>query len=272
MLQGNEPQIIRRDNAYSVKKQFGDIYDCIVTSVLNDGRIYVHVPDLGSDLGPILPLSTDITNKYSVNDTVVGTFMTSAMTSFVIFGSSKARKRSSIVIFATEEERTNSLELTPSSSFFTYVLSTGNLEVWNGTTWVQFIGPTGPAGPAGPAGPTGATGSTGPTGIQGDWATPQSIRSVTSSTDTPTSSDRGRLININTSSGAVTITINGSLDLTIGVRIDFAWIGAASSVTFAESGATIYRTPGLKLRTRYSTASLICVATDTYLLAGDLSA
>lgn len=139
MMQGNEPQIIRRDNAYSVKKQFGDIYDCIVTNVLNDGRIYVYVPDLGSDLGPILPLSTDITNKYSVNDTVVGTFMTSAMTSFVIFGSSKARKRSSILIFSTEQERTDSLGAIPNSSFFTYVMETGYLQLWNGTTWVQYL-------------------------------------------------------------------------------------------------------------------------------------
>jgi hypothetical protein len=137
MLQGNEPQIIRRDNAYSVKKQFGDIYDCIVTNVLNDGRIHVHVPDLGSDLGPILPLSTDITNKYSVNDTVVGTFMTSAMTSFVIFGSSKAKNRSSILIFATEEDRTESLSTSPSVGVFTYVTSTNTVQYWNGTTWAQ---------------------------------------------------------------------------------------------------------------------------------------
>lgn len=109
MLQGNEPQIIRRDNAYSVKKEFGEIYHCIVTNVLSDGRIYAHVPDLGSDIGPVLPLDTDITNKCKVGDTVIGTFLTSAMTSFVIFGSSKATNRSSILIFATEAERTASL-------------------------------------------------------------------------------------------------------------------------------------------------------------------
>lgn len=158
MLRGNEPQIVRRDNAYSVKKQFGDMYDCIVTRVLNDGRIHVYVPNLGSDMGPILPLNTDITNKYSVNDTVVGTFMTSAMNSFVIFGSSKSRNRSSILIFPTEQERTNAIGSTPSSSFFTYVIENGYLEFWNGTEWLNISGLAGPTGPSGPSGPSGPTG------------------------------------------------------------------------------------------------------------------
>jgi hypothetical protein len=158
MVMGNEPQIIRRDNAYSVKKEFGEIYHCIVTNVLSDGRIYAHVPDLGSDIGPVLPLDTDATNKCSVGDTVVGTFITTAMTSFVVFGSSKSKNRSSILLFATEEEREISLGSVPSSSLFTYVSATENLEFWNGTVWKPIggggggggseyaIGDTGPAG------------------------------------------------------------------------------------------------------------------------------
>lgn len=101
---------------------------------------------------------------------------------------------------------------------------------------------------------------------------PQTIRSITGASDTPTSNDRFDLINIATTSGAVTITINTSLGLSAGQRIDFLWTGAASSVTFVASSVTLNATPGLKLRQRYSAASLICTASNTYVLVGDLSA
>jgi hypothetical protein len=42
--------------------------------------------------------------------------------------------------------------------------------------------------------------------------------------------------------------------------------------SFVASGATVNGTPGLKLRAQYSTASLVCLAADTYLLVGDLAA
>jgi hypothetical protein len=43
-------------------------------------------------------------------------------------------------------------------------------------------------------------------------------------------------------------------------------------VTFSASSTTVNGTPGLKLRARYSAATLICLASNTYLLVGDLSA
>jgi hypothetical protein len=99
----------------------------------------------------------------------------------------------------------------------------------------------------------------------------QTVLSVTDSTFTPASVDNGKLVTINTSSGTVAITINNFLDLPVGGRIDFAWIGAATAVSFTAT-ATVNATPGLKLRARYSAATLVCIATDTYLLVGDLSA
>ena len=112
----------------------------------------------------------------------------------------------------------------------------------------------------------------GPTGPTGSWADAQTLRSITGASDTPTSTDNGKLVTIDTTSGAVTITINTSLGLSAGQRIDFAWIGAATSVTFSASSTTINATPGLKLRARYSAASLICLSSNTYVLVGDLSA
>jgi hypothetical protein len=68
----------------------------------------------------------------------------------------------------------------------------------------------------------------------------------------------------------VNITVNGSLDLSVGQRIDLLQLGTGQ-VTVVASGATVNGTPTLKLRARYSAATLLCRATDTYVLIGDLA-
>lgn len=100
----------------------------------------------------------------------------------------------------------------------------------------------------------------------------QTLVQVTGATYIPTLADRYKMVIVDTTSGAVTITINSSLGLAPGDRIEFMWQGAATSVTFAGSGVTLNSTPGLKLRTRYSAASLVCTGINTYVLIGDLSA
>jgi hypothetical protein len=139
-----------------------------------------------------------------------------------------------------------------------------------GATGAQ--GATGDTGATGATGAQGATGATGATGAAGGWNTSQTLRSITTSTDTPTSSDLGKLLTIDTTSGAVTVTINSSLGLAAGERIDFMWVNAATSVTFTASSVTLDGTPGLKLRERYSAATLVCTASNTYVLVGDLIA
>jgi hypothetical protein len=100
----------------------------------------------------------------------------------------------------------------------------------------------------------------------------QQTRSFTISTDTPTSEDIGKLIIINRDVGGATITINSSLGLSAGQRIDFLWNGFVAAVTFSGSGVTLNGTPGLKLRARYSAATLVCLSSNNYVLIGDLSA
>ena len=119
-------------------------------------------------------------------------------------------------------------------------------------------------------GARGATGSTGAAGANGDWSTAQTIRTSSSTTDTPTSTDAGKLVTLSNAS-AITVTINSSLGLTAGQRIDFAQLGAGQ-VTFAASGTTVNATPTLKMRAQYSVASLVCLSSNTYLLTGDLAA
>ena len=71
---------------------------------------------------------------------------------------------------------------------------------------------------------------------------------------------------------AITVPANATTAFPIGTSIDF-YQSAGTGGNFVEAaGVTILRTPGLKLRTTYSSATLTKVATDTWLLAGDLSA
>jgi hypothetical protein len=111
-------------------------------------------------------------------------------------------------------------------------------------------------------------GPTGPAGTPGDWATLQTINTQTSSY-TIVSSDVGKLVSLN-SSGALSLTVNTGTVIGTGGRIDLLQFGAGQ-VTVGGT-ATINGTPTLKLRTQYSAATLICVASNSFVLVGDLAA
>ena len=98
----------------------------------------------------------------------------------------------------------------------------------------------------------------------------QVIKSETGTTYTAVSSDLNKLVTLNNSS-AITVTINTSLALFPGQRIDFVQLGTGQ-VTFSNSSVTLNGTPGLKLRARYSSATLVCLSSNNYLLIGDLNA
>lgn len=143
----------------------------------------------------------------------------------------------------------------------TWVYST-TLGAWSLQTQT-LTGPTGPTG-------IGATGPTGPTGITGDWSTAQVINAQTGTTYTVLNSDKGKLVTLSNVS-PISVTVNTSTALSPGQRVDFAHIGVGQ-VTFVASSVTINATPGLKTRDRYSAVTLICTASNVYLLVGDLSA
>jgi len=71
---------------------------------------------------------------------------------------------------------------------------------------------------------------------------------------------------------AITVPTNTTTAYPVGTSISF-YQSAGADANFVEaSGVTILRTPGLKLRALSSSATLTKVATDTWLLAGDLKA
>jgi hypothetical protein len=68
----------------------------------------------------------------------------------------------------------------------------------------------------------------------------------------------------------VTVTVGTSLGFSAGQSIDLLSLGDGQ-VVVAAGGATLVGTPGLKLRTKYSAATLFCIGTNSFVLIGDLS-
>jgi hypothetical protein len=108
----------------------------------------------------------------------------------------------------------------------------------------------------------GVEGQPGPTG---GFNSIQAIASVGTSRAL-TSDDTGKLI---TNSGAITITVEG---LAVGAQVDFLQTNASQITFLAGSGITLNSRGGaLKTAAQYSGASVKCIATNSYVLIGDLA-
>ena len=149
-----------------------------------------------------------------------------------------------------------------------------------GPTGLSVTGPTGPTGaastvtgPTGSTGPTGpsVTGPTGPTGSQGTWDTAQPIE-VKSDNYTLVLADAGKLIRC-TKATSMTILIptNAAEAYSIGQRVDIMQYGAGQVTVSGDTGVTLRSTPTNKLRATYSSASIIKIGTNEWVLAGDLA-
>jgi hypothetical protein len=82
-------------------------------------------------------------------------------------------------------------------------------------------------------------------------------------------SDAGKLITMNSSSNKTIIVPNGIF--TVGQQIAIAGLGTGVVTIDSDGTSVLYATPGTLLRTQYSTAALVCIATNTFLLLGDLA-
>lgn len=105
------------------------------------------------------------------------------------------------------------------------------------------------------------------------------INAQTGTTYTPVLGDNGKLVTLNNAS-AITVSIptNASVAYPTGAQISFAWITGAGQPTIqaASSGTTtILSTGGTsiapKLRVANSTATCVKIATDTWIVMGDIA-
>ena len=139
--------------------------------------------------------------------------------------------------------------------------ATDKLPVINGSNTCELVSLTaGLDGPQGPAGPTGPAGG---------WSDAQTI--VNHAGDyTLVTSDLGKFHTM-TSEISVDLTIPSGLGWATGQRADVVQYDVGQ-VSFVASGTTLLATPGLALRDRYSSASILYMGSETYLIVGDLSA
>ena len=86
-------------------------------------------------------------------------------------------------------------------------------------------------------------------------------------------SDADKLLEMNVASGNnLTVPLNSSQAFPIGTQITLLQVGTGQTTIVATGGVTINATPGLKLRTQWSSATLIKRAENTWVAIGDLSA
>lgn len=109
--------------------------------------------------------------------------------------------------------------------------------------------------------------------ITGTVVAQSTINAQTGTTYTTVLADASKLITLN-NAAAITLTIptNASVAYAVGTKIDLAQTGAGQVTVVGASGVTVNATPTLKFRAQYSAATCIKIATDTWLLVGDLAA
>jgi hypothetical protein len=99
------------------------------------------------------------------------------------------------------------------------------------------------------------------------------IISKTASYTLTATSERDSLIEVNSSSGTtITIPLNSAVAFPVGTTLDILQTGAGQVTIAGDSGVTVNSTPGLKLRTQWSSCTLFKRATDSWVVFGDLSA
>jgi hypothetical protein len=146
----------------------------------------------------------------------------------------------------------------------TYTVS-GTTWIWNGTTWDVVRISTGASGPTGATGPSGASGATGPTGPQGPATLPQNSQT---SAYILQSSDNGKYIDITT--GGVSVTT--ATAMTAGQNA-VIYNNSGSSQTITQGSSVTLRWAGTsntgnRTIPAYGVVTILCVASNTYLIAG----
>ena len=99
-----------------------------------------------------------------------------------------------------------------------------------------------------------------------------SLNTQTGTAYTLALADNGKLVTLdNASSITVTIPANSSVAFPVGAQVNLARFGTGAVAVTGVTGVTVNGTPTLNFRARWSSATAIKVATDTWLLVGDLA-
>lgn len=141
-----------------------------------------------------------------------------------------------VAVFVDSTARTAAIE-TPVEGQLTYLTGSNVYQFWNASAWADLL----------------------------------SSGSVSNKTANYTTAATDAGNTINSTGSAITVTVDNNL--TAGQRIDFVQTGSGQ-ITFAAGSGVTLNSKGSKLKTagQYSGATVICLASGSYLLVGDLGA
>ena len=176
----------------------------------------------------------------------------------------------SVMRFANAAARTSALTSVLAEGMVSYLQDTDSVEVYNGTAWVS-IGSSGDITGVTTGSDSGLTG--GVTSGTADLKLQLQFNAQTGTTYTLVVGDLNKLVTCSNASG-ITLTVPPSV-FSAGNQIHIQQIGAGQ-VTFAQgAGVTITSTGATasapKLRAQYSAATVICTASNTFTVVGDLA-
>ena len=175
-----------------------------------------------------------------------------------------------VMVFASSAARTTALSGVVAEGMVSYLLDTNATEVYDGSAWVG-IANSGDITSVTTGTDSGLTG--GATSGAVDLKLQLAFNAQTGTTYTLVVGDLNKLVTCSNASG-ITVTVPPSV-YSAGNQIHIQQIGAGQ-VTFAQgSGVTITSTGATasapKLRAQYSAATVICTASNTFTIVGDLS-
>jgi len=174
-----------------------------------------------------------------------------------------------VMYFATASARTTAIGSVTVEGMVTYIPANG-LEYYNGTAWTGVSNP-GDITAVNTAVTSGLTG--GATSGSVDLSLLLNFNAQTGTTYTLASTDLNKLVTTSNAS-AITVTVPPSV-FSAGQQINVQSIGAGITSFAQGSGVTITSTGATaaapKLRAQYSAATVICTASNTFTIIGDLS-
>lgn len=171
----------------------------------------------------------------------------------------------SVMVFADSTARTSALTGVIAEGQMSYLTGTNELAYYDGAAWQDVVDLVSTQTLA-------AKTLTAP-------IINQSLNAQTGTSYTPVLADNGKIVTLNNAASiAVTIPTNASVAYAVGARIDFAWITGAGQPTISAvtPGTTTILSTGAtstspKLRVVNSVASAVKIATDIWLVTGDIS-
>ena len=175
-----------------------------------------------------------------------------------------------VMVFASSAARTSALSGVLAEGMVSYLQDTNAVEVYNGSNWVS-IGSSGDI-----TGITTGTDSGLSGGVTSGTATLRlklEFDAETGTTYTLVAGNLNQLVTLNNAS-PITLTVPPSV-FSAGDVINIAQIGAGQVTLAQGAGVTITSTGATasapKLRAQHSAASIICTASNTFLVVGDIA-